>query len=251
MKRLHRLFPLLGLVLAAPAAHAAGLALRWDNCYADGGVINKNIACDTNDGSETLIGSVFVTKSMLTPDADEFILRLASAGASLPQWWAFGFGFCRSSAPFISTTPPASAVNCEDWSNGNAVGGLVSYVIADKGSNTAMILGASAIPQSVLRNLPSGQEYFVFRLLLQHSSSVGTGSCAGCETPVCISFSVNRMQTAAPFAAQYIDYPINGTDSNYVTWQGGGGITSPLGVGCPAATPVRQRSWSAVKTLYQ
>src|SRR5690349_1796199 len=51
------LLALPALLAVASAAHAAGVSLRWNDCYGDGGVQNKNFACDTNAGSQTLVGS--------------------------------------------------------------------------------------------------------------------------------------------------------------------------------------------------
>ncbi|MEY4374897.1 MAG: hypothetical protein RL760_1064, partial [Candidatus Eisenbacteria bacterium] len=39
--------------------------------------------------------------------------------------------------------------------------------------------------------------------------------------------------------------------SNVVTWQGGAGVSSTLGGGCPAAVPTRNSSWTGVKSLYR
>ena len=37
----------IAIALAATNSHAAGLGLRWDRCYGDGGAANKAFACDT------------------------------------------------------------------------------------------------------------------------------------------------------------------------------------------------------------
>jgi len=43
----------LAFALTARAASTPpGVSLRWDNCFSDGGVANKDFACDTNSGSE-------------------------------------------------------------------------------------------------------------------------------------------------------------------------------------------------------
>jgi hypothetical protein len=47
------------LLLALPALASAGpLKLRWDNCWGDGGVMNKTFACDVNTGQNALVASL-------------------------------------------------------------------------------------------------------------------------------------------------------------------------------------------------
>ena len=254
MKRSLRLFAILGFATLASHAHAAGLALRWDRCYADGGLINKAFACDTDTGTETLVGSVFRTKDAPQRSGVEVLLTLATAGASLPAWWAFkNLATCRRNELSANSVIPPASVGCIDWGSGTAVAGLAAYTIGTSGPTTARILAATGVSQSNLANLTKGNEYFLITLLVTHVKTLGTGACLGCTMPACIVFTSAKLDISVPSAAedQYFDYPINGTDSNYVTWQGGAGVGSSAGTGCPAATPTRSSTWSAVKTLYR
>jgi hypothetical protein len=48
-----------------------------------------------------------------------------------------------------------------------------------------------------------------------------------------------------------LNQPFNGTDANFVTWQGGGAPAVGGAIGCPAATPVRRAVWGSLKSLYR
>jgi len=75
--------------------------------------------------------------------------------------------------------------------------------------------------------------------------------CDGCETPVCLVLHSVKAVTGVEENDRMLQGPANGTDSDYATWRGGGGVQSQRGVGCPAATPTRITSWGAVKSLYR
>jgi hypothetical protein len=253
MRRLLSLLVILAIALVSSRAQAAGLGLRWDNCYADGGLNNKFFACDTNAGNETLVGSVFLTKDAPQRNGVELIVSLASAGAALPAWWQFrNAGTCRQAAMAWNAIVPATSVNCIDWASGSAAGGIAAYTIGFSGPTTARMLGAFAVAPDNIADLAKGHEYYLFTMTFSHAKTVGTGACAGCDVPVCIVFSKAKLNTPLGLAFdQAYEAPINGSDSNFVTWQGGVGVGTVLGSGCPAATATRSSTWSAVKTLYR
>jgi hypothetical protein len=247
------LLAILGIAFLASRAQAAGLGLRWDNCYADGGATNKLFACDTNLGSETLVGSVFLTKNAPQRSGVELVVSLAAAGATLPAWWQFkNAGTCRQTAAGINPIMPASSANCVDWASGNAAGGFAAYQIGPWGANSARIVAGFAVAQENIVDLSKGNEYYLFTMLIGNAKTVGTGACAGCDVPVCIVFSKATLATPLGILFnQAYENAINGTDSNFVTWQGGLGAGTVLGFGCPAATATRSSTWSTVKTLYR
>jgi hypothetical protein len=131
---------------------------------------------------------------------------------------------------------------------------VAAYNIGVFGNNTARITGGFAIAPP-LPDLVAAQEYFAFIAVIDRAKTVGTGACDGCTTPACIVFNHIKVATPPVEGQQFRDVslsgPTNGTDSNYVTWQGGAGVTSNLGQGCPAATPTRATTWSSVKSLYR
>lgn len=233
-------------VFAAP-----GVALRWSQCYGDGGAINRNFACDTNAGTNILVGSFQLAAEALAHRGNEIVLDIAAADPQWPAWWAMkNPGTCRPASLTIDFLGNAM-INCPDWANGQAAGAISSYLIGYNGPNTARILAASAVPAGMLDVKVPEQEYFSFRLKVDNAKTAGAGACAGCDVPVCIVLQSIKYLTPLPQYDQVMTGPFNGTDSHYVTWQGGGSPTTPNGTGCPAATPARRETWGAVKALYR
>jgi hypothetical protein len=244
------------LLLAALLAwssqvHAAeGVSLRWNTCLIDGGVQNKSFACDVNAGAELLAGSFKLGADLGFVSGNEIVVDLATAGAALPAWWQFkNVGTCRQGALGINFTPNALELNCPDWGAGLIVGAITAYNIGIKGPTTARIVAASAVSPDARQDLIAGQEYLSFNLVISHAKTVGTGSCDGCSTPACIVFLAVKVTTPTPANDRTISGPMNGTDSNWTTWQGGGGIGDSEG-GCPRPLPTEKRTWGAVKALY-
>jgi hypothetical protein len=110
MSRFSILWTIMTVALAA-SAHAAttppGVNLRWDSCYADGGVINKTFACDTNTGSERLVMSFVLDADMLDVSGQEIRVFIKSVNPTLPSWWALkNAGTCRvTSLGFLDDAP--------------------------------------------------------------------------------------------------------------------------------------------------
>jgi hypothetical protein len=214
---------------------------------------NVNFACNLNTGSSVLVGTFELgAAGLLSTSGNEVVIDLAAAGATLPAWWqAVGASACRGpngiSMNFVISP---LAANCADWANAGASGGIGAYNVGARGPNTARIVAAIAVPPSALQDLAGGQEYFSFNVLINHAKSVGTGSCAGCSTPVCIVF--NSINLTTPILANNVKLtgPSNGTDANFCTWQGGAGVSTGGGSGCPQATPTKNATWGQVKAHY-
>lgn len=228
-----------------------GVNIRWDACFADGGTLNKSFTCDTNTGSEKLVLSFVLPFDTQNISGWEGVINLASAGATLPAWWAFkNVGTCRSTSLGLNFNASAGQ-NCPDWSAGQAAGGIGAYSVGLRGANTARVTFAIAVPPNAIASLVGLDEYFLANLTINHAKTVGTGACAGCTTPVCIVFSSLKFTTPIPANDRILLTPTNFTDSNYATWQGGAGMVVGTAVGCPAATPTKQQTWGAVKSLYR
>ena len=250
MKKVTLLCALL-LAVSATVAAAAGVGLRWTSCLTDGGAINRTFACNSNNGTNTLIGT-FETNAagLLHTSGNEVVIDLASQSTPLPAWWAFkNAGTCRSAALTMNFVNSALAVNCTDWAVGAAAGGIGAYNIGLRGPNTARLVAALAVAPDNLQDLVSGQEYFSFNLVISNVKTVG--GCAGCSDPVCIVFNSINLTTPVLANNIFLTGPSNGTDSNYCTWQGGGSPVVGAVTGCPQATPTRNKTWSQVKSLYR
>ena len=72
----------------ATAVSPAGVNLRWDACYGDGGAWNKNFACDTNIGTDRLLGWFELAQDLSQVSGREIYIYLGAQGATLPAWWS-------------------------------------------------------------------------------------------------------------------------------------------------------------------
>jgi hypothetical protein len=239
MRKIPVILALLSIV-AVPAADAAGVNLRWSSCFGDGGVPNRNTACNSNVGVNTLVGSFVLGSDLTQVSAVELFIDVATASATLPAWWQFkNTGSCRAASLTLNGTLNPAAVNCVDWSSGQAVGGLATYVVGFSGPNTARITGAFAVATAGAADLVAGQEYFAFNANINNQKTVGFGSCAGCTTPACLAVSaVEVFQVGNPQPMTLLTGPTNGFDSYFVSWQGGGGVGGTCAFGTPGGIPV-------------
>ena len=251
MKKVTLLCGLLLALSATVAAAGPGVGLRWNACLSDGGLINKAFACNANTGTNLLVGTFQLGQDLPSTSGNEVVIDLASASNPLPQWWAFkNAGTCRQTALAMNFSISALAANCVDWAQAQSAGGIGAYNIGARGPNTARLVAAIAVPPTALQNLVSATEYFSFNVTISNAKTVGTGNCVGCSDPVCIVF--NSINLTTPILANNIKLtgPSNGSDSNYCTWQGGLGVVTGGGSGCPAATPTKNATWSQVKSMY-
>ena len=248
-------------LLVAPAF--AGVNLRWDQCFSDGGVQNKTFACDTNTGSERLVMSFVLDTDMQQVSGNEIILKIQSASATLPSWWSLkSAGTCRQASLGFSSSVPAGAVNCLDWGGGAESGGIGAYSIGFSGPNTVRVSMAVAVPPTNLSDLVANQEYFSGALTINHAKTVGTGACSGCDQPVCIA--IEQLTVTTPVLASNIVVAggASAPNSEFARWQNSveTNVTFECHVmsGCThtftcadASTPTRSSTWGAVKALYR
>jgi hypothetical protein len=239
MRKISTILVLLGIV-GVPTADAAGVNMRWTSCFGDGGVPNRNTACNSNVGSNRLVGSFVLDSDLPQVVALEFYIDVATASPTLPAWWQFkNTGSCRAASLSLNASADPSALNCVDWSSGQALGGLASYVVGFSGPNTARITGEFAVAGASAADLVAGQEYFAFNALINNQKTVGTGACAGCTTPACVALNTVKVyQNGNPLPVTQLTGPTNGFDSHFVSWQGGGGVGGTCAFGTPGGVPV-------------
>jgi len=270
--RLRYFIVILALLAASPAAVAAavsapGIELRWDNCFEDGGAWNKQFACDTNTGSSVLVLSFVLDTPMSDVTGGEILVDVASVAAVLPAWWQFrNFGTCRQSSLGMNMVPPATAVNCLDWAQGNAGGGIGAYSIGVNGPNSARVAVAVAVPSGSQATLAAQQEYFSANLVVNHAKTVGTGACAGCTEPVCIVYQSLRLTTTVAANDRVLYRGANGEGSHLAYWQNAYATnvvqscdtrfplprcTTSFTCALASVTATRGSTWGAVKSLYR
>src|SRR5262249_28696586 len=131
-------------------------------------------------------------------------------------------GSCRPNSLAATITNLADTV-CVDWTAGSGAGGIASYDVGVQGPNTARIRGVFAVPQTSVADLDPNTEYFAFNVVISDQKTVG-GSCTGCAVPACVALSALKVYTGFAGAFDLLATPAHGTNSNYVSWQGGDGI---------------------------
>jgi len=226
---------------AVSTAAAAGVGLGWQQCLGDGGVPNRSFACNTNSGSNVLVGSFMLDADLLQVNGNELVVDLCTSTASLPDWWRYkNVDACRQTALSIEAQ---EGPNCPDMFAGQASMNIAAYQLGLQGANAARILSVNAVPGAAVVDLLGGQEYGIAKWTITNVKTVGTGSCAGCLSPGCIVFNSANLTTVGGANDTKLTNAMS-PGSNFTMWQGGG-------YGCPFVVPVRTVTWSAVKSLYR
>jgi hypothetical protein len=231
------------LALSATVAAAGTCNLYWNDCVGNGGVTNKNFACGSNAGSNAAAGSFILTTGMTDFVAVEIVMDLEAENPVVPDWWVFSpqAGACRGSALSITFDFSVFAnVNaaCTDPFNAVAQGGLANYTVTGA---RARIIGVGAVASEGAQVVVPATEYYGFRLSINNTKSTGVGSCAGCNIPVAV---VLNSLKAVGLAAASVEDNFTAAQSQCITWQSAGPATC-------LATPVQNRTWGQVKSLYR
>jgi hypothetical protein len=223
---MRRALPCLALALLATSAHAGGVNLRWTRCYGDGGVSNRSFACNANFGTNLTVGSFVLDSPLSQVSANEFWIDIQTAAPALPAWWQFkNTGSCRATSLAMNTSANPADIVCADWAQGASSSGIGAYTVGTLGPNTAQIHGVLAVPPASYMDLVSGQEYFSFNININNQKTVGTSACTGCAVPACLALSTFKVYfDGSANTIQTLTTPAYGTNSNYVSWQGGDGI---------------------------
>jgi hypothetical protein len=232
-------------------AQIPGLALRWDSCFSDGAShSSKTFACDTNAGSERLVGTFSIFDLVMeNVTGNEIVVDLQTgpffitdppppAGIPIPEWWKFvSAGNCRRTSLTMAVSADPDLEVCPDWAAGQAVGGIGAYTLDSRGPGSARIIMATAVPPSNAATLFAGIQYFSFSLTIRHDKTVGAGACGGCDVPIFLIFNRIHVVTPVPASDEFISGPINGSDADVAVWT-------------PLPVPTRRTSWGAVKSLF-
>lgn len=256
------------LLLVAVSASASELSLSWDRCFSDGNVYNKTFACDVNTGSDHIVGSYMLDSDLTQVSGNEIVLDFVSQGfATLPSWWQYhNAGTCRQQSLSVFPAPLVPLVHCVDLWNGQAAGGLAAYRTFTSSNPTSSpdraraVLAFAVAPESYF-TVPAGADVFSFDLRINHQRTVGIPSCAGCDVPLCITFA--SLNITRPVGLGDVRLP-NGNTQRWkatVVWQSAqGGVTTVIcnRFGqcefesiCAISTPVQNRTWGTLKSLYR
>jgi len=239
MRKLVTTFACAVLTLLATSAHAAGgINLSWTDCGVSG-QLQRNFACNSNSGTNTMVASVVTGVAMNQFNGEASVMDLQTNQAALSPWWGMMAVGCRGTSVLSADFNFLAMSNCLDPWAGLAVGG-VNYSPGFGAPNRARIRTVSAIPSSTAIN--GSDEYYLVKVAFSNARTTGLGSCPGCTDGACIVF--NSVFVTQP--AGVGNFTITSTlVRNWVQWQSGA-----AGI-CPGATPTRHSTWGQVKTLYR
>ncbi len=230
------------LITAAHPATAAGINLAWDECGIYGSV-GRVSSCNTNAGTNTMVVSYVPPAGITALVGSVAIIDLTSASPTLPDWWqVMNYGSCRDGALSVSAdfSSPAYA-NCQDYWSGYG-SASAQYVVGYGGDpGAARIVVSGSIPVQFAVPLDPASEYYDFLVHITNQSTVGAGSCAGCDVGVCVVLNEVQLDPSGRAETQVLTNP---QDNYMLTWQGGV-------VGCPLVVPVKNRTWGSIKALYR
>jgi len=238
--------------VAASTAHAGpGVNLRWSDCFGDGGASNRSFACNTNAGSNVLVGSFVLSSPIANVSGQRIGVDLSATTTTLPDWWMFrNAGTCRTTSLGFNVTANPNDVVCVDWAAGQSAGGIGAYntelgtIDGSLSAQHRRLKIALAVPLSALADLVAGTEYYSCNVTVNNAKTVGTGACAGCTTPMCIVLNSVKVTTNTPGGAGDVTLGnASAANSNIVTWQG-------TGPNC-LLVPTKNVTWGSVKSLYR
>lgn len=236
------------LSLAAVAAFASpGAKLAWTDCAIDGGAINKDFACSSNSGSETLIFSWEPEAEVpVMNGAEGFVDIYFPTGSQVTAWWSPTACAAKVPPVSISATLPSSANLCQDAWNGNALAALAAYnsplfiqhgIITPGYDNTAQIDMLAAVPAGGELDALPGNEYYLFTVGIKRAGTTGGTACAGCTTPAILNAQGVWVTQPAPEPQQEI---YTQSDRNNVTVFSGTGVVA-----------THSKTWGALKAMYR
>ena len=253
-RRCTLVFCLLALAISAlpetASADRMGIALRWNRCFGEEGAeFVRSFACDTNLGSESLVGSFALPWDMPQVSGIEIVMDVMTyagvpgvpSGGPLPAWWQFrNVGSCRLTSLNMLTVGIEPDVVCTPlWTSGDEASGIGGYHLSIQGmQGTARLIAVAAVPQQSVFLALGGVEYNAFTIRINHAKTLGTGACDGCLVPMQVLLRSVNVVPVSPASAFRLTDPMDGERSSYVLWG-----TGPV--------PTKRSSWSAVKSLYR
>src|SRR5262245_53347036 len=161
-------------------APVGGLGLRWGDCSGGGGVVTRAFACAVNTGSDEVVASLVAPAgitSLMSFEAEVEII--GQGGVPLADWWRVGTGACHSGG--LQVVSPTGTGTCDISGLGGSSLGVEYPTPPSANYERVRVFG---VVDGTPVALVAGTEYEFFRLRINHTKSVGAGSCAGCNAPV-------------------------------------------------------------------
>ncbi len=237
------------LMSAASAAFAGGFDITYgEGCWLETPSTVKTFACDTNTGA--MIFTISCNTSLPVADFVGFTAIVDSRtdwwyGPPLSDWWQlYNTGSCRATSLSVSndfTLSPQTA--CTDPFSGRMAIASVSayetalypppYPLNAPPTYCARLKLAATTGDGGIIPFEADTWYYVARVRVNYAKTVGTGACAGCETPMALI--VTQVSACGVGGCVRMSSAVH---NGALGWQGD-------------ATPALNRTWGQVKSLYR
>jgi hypothetical protein len=235
------------LAFTAAPVSAAGLSLTWDACATDAGATSdKSFDCANPAGVARLYG-VFNSPANAAMLAFDFSIDIGIDAATLPDFWHFQTPItptgCNDGVALRDNRPFAVCTAVNPWgTDGDGASTNVGYGPESGGPNRARFVGN--VYRTSTFNVVAGTNYYGmhFEIPFEKASEAG-GACAGCTATAAIVWNSGLIGTPSAGGAEDIWISGAGIASFCAT---ANGATSLCG-----ATPARNKTWGALKSLYR
>ncbi len=223
------------------SAAAPGVNLSWSRCATTTASADKAYLCDGAYAALMRIQGTFRPSLSLDAFAGIHAVVRWQFAESVPDYWRFDQGGCV--AGYLTLANPSSSTPCTTptiFDPAYSAGGMLAeFVPPDQMRLTVDWFTGATVPP----HLTAGLLYPAF--LVGYDVDFGVNEwCLGCEQPACIVLDKVEVWGFDATPHEVITTP---DVRRWVTWQGGG----IAGAVCPAAVPVRNSTWGAVKRLYR
>ena len=223
--------------LVAPMTVYAQTNLAWNECGA-AGALDNSFACNNNTAVHRLVSSFIAPPGISS--LVEAMTDIIVAG-NLGPWWSLQSGGCRTA---LTSEDPAAAgfVGCSaaTFAGSPANFALVNYEPNYLGNPHRARINAGVARSDDGVPLTAGVEYQANVVQIRSTKTTGTGACAGCLEPACLT---QLRVTLVDRGEAPLDIPASAS----VSWRGGA-IGEPSGCG---PTRARRETWGAVKSLHR
>ena len=233
------------LALSAPRVRAAGINLYWNDCSplrGGAGVTGLTNDCTSNTGSLSLVASFVPPPEVTALLAAVVSVYVTLPAPSAPSWWQMQTGGCRAGSISAAFQFTGRSACTNPWPSSTLGFAQLDYPGCCNDPRLAWIRAVAAVPTEDSIAMSPNLEYYAFEILIDRRKSVGAGSCDGCATPACIELKYIELDQSVPWS---YDQRLWQADQNtFVTYNG-------AHAGDCRYTPVRNRTWGAVKSMYR
>jgi hypothetical protein len=243
-------------VFASTPAWSQGLNLYWNDCSVAGASLER-FACDTNEGSHTLVVSFIAPDSVFSFVSAESRIFLLANASDPPDWWRLRnqsgqLNQCRTGALATSSDFTTGPSSCADLFRGQGAGGVNTYQVGYGGNFQVKLQVIHSLPTiGAAHPLTPGIEYYACKVIIDNRKTIGADACGGCNVGLLLWLdNVRLLQPAGSPGGNRDVYSYYG-DHRLASWQciGFCGLHDPCNFDC--TTPTRTNSWGQIKSLYR